>query len=62
MPSSQIDSCLADPAGLESVAGIKRRGDEEGVNGTPSFFINGKRYEGAATWKGLEPALREAVG
>lgn len=62
MPSSQIDSCLADPAGLEAVAGIKRRGDEAGVNGTPSFFINGKRFEGPATWTGLEPALREAIG
>jgi len=31
-----------------------------GVNGTPSFFINGARYDGA---RGLEPlleALREA--
>jgi protein-disulfide isomerase len=61
MPSSQIDSCLANSAGLEALAGIKRRGDEAGVNGTPSFFINGERFEGAATWTGLEPALQEAV-
>lgn len=61
MPSSQIESCLANPAGLEAVAGIKRRGDEAGVNGTPSFFINNKRYEGPANWTGLEPALQEAV-
>jgi protein-disulfide isomerase len=62
MPSSQIQSCLGDPAGLEKVAEIKRKGDEMGVNGTPSFFINGKRVEAAANWRGLEPALREAVG
>ncbi|HYJ82103.1 MAG TPA: thioredoxin domain-containing protein [Allosphingosinicella sp.] len=62
MPSAQIQSCLADQAGLENIAGIKKKGDEAGVNGTPSFFINGKFYEGPATWKGLEPALREAIG
>ena len=62
MPSAQIDSCLADPAGLEKVAEVKRKGDEQGVNGTPSFFINGKFYEGPANWGGLEPALREALG
>ncbi|HEX8241119.1 MAG TPA: thioredoxin domain-containing protein [Allosphingosinicella sp.] len=62
MPSAQIQSCLADPAGLEKIAEIKRKGDEEGVNGTPSFFINGKFVEGAANWRGLEPALREAIG
>ncbi len=62
MPQAQIQSCLADPAGLENIAGIKTKGDEAGVNGTPSFFINGKFYEGPANWKGLEPALREAIG
>ncbi|HEU0097920.1 MAG TPA: thioredoxin domain-containing protein [Allosphingosinicella sp.] len=62
MPSAQIQSCLADQAGLENIAAIKKKGDEAGVNGTPSFFINGKFYEGPANWKGLEPVLREAVG
>jgi protein-disulfide isomerase len=62
MPSAQIQSCLADPAGLEKVAEIKRKGDEAGVNGTPSFFINGEFQEGAANWARLEPALREAIG
>lgn len=62
MPSAQIQSCLSDPAGLEKIAETKRKGDEMGVNGTPTFFINGERYEGSANWKGLEPALREAIG
>jgi protein-disulfide isomerase len=62
MPSAQIQSCLSDPAGLEKIAEIKRKGDEMGVNGTPSFFINGKFVEATANWSGLEPALREAIG
>jgi protein-disulfide isomerase len=61
MPTSRIQSCLADPAGAEQLTAIKKRGDEEGVNGTPSFFINGKRVEGASNWAGLEPELRGAI-
>jgi protein-disulfide isomerase len=62
MPSSQIDSCLADAAGLEKVAETKRKGDEMGVAGTPTFFLNGKVVDGVANWKGLEPAIREEIG
>lgn len=60
MPASKIQACLADPAGLEMLAGIKKRGDEEGVNGTPSFFINGSRVE-AGTWAALQGPLRAAI-
>ena len=31
-----------------------RLGTRGGVNGTPSFFINGERYDGA---RGLDPLL-----
>ena len=61
MPASRIQSCLADPAVMEKVAGIKRLGDEQGVNGTPSFFINGTFAEGAPNWGALEPLLRAAI-
>jgi protein-disulfide isomerase len=62
MPESKIRSCLADNAVMETVAGIKRRGDGEGVNGTPTFFINGKLFEQEARWPLVETALREAIG
>jgi protein-disulfide isomerase len=61
MPSSQIQSCLADPAHMEKIAAIRKLGDEQGVNGTPSFFINGTYAERAANWAGLEPQLRAAI-
>jgi protein-disulfide isomerase len=32
------------------------------VQGTPTFFINGKQVEGVTSWEGLEPQLREATG
>jgi protein-disulfide isomerase len=61
MPASRIQSCLADPAVLDQVAAITKRGNDEGVNGTPSFFINGKFAEDTAGWAPLEPQLRAAI-
>ncbi|HEX6375700.1 MAG TPA: thioredoxin domain-containing protein [Allosphingosinicella sp.] len=61
MSGARIQACLADPARLEQLAAIKSRGDAEGVNGTPSFFINGNFAEGAANWAALEPELRAAI-
>lgn len=61
MPQSRIQACLADQKVLEQVAAIKAKGDLEGVNGTPSFFINGTFAEGAANWAALEPQLRAAI-
>jgi protein-disulfide isomerase len=62
MPESRIDSCLADPQGLQKLVDITQHGtNEDKVTGTPTFFINGKVVEGAAAWEALEPALRGAV-
>ena len=61
MPASRIQSCLADPKVLGQVADITKRGNDEGVNGTPSFFINGRVVERAANWAALEPAIRAAL-
>jgi protein-disulfide isomerase len=36
-------------------------GMRSGVNGTPTFFINGVRHEGAPSYKDLLAALKEAV-
>lgn len=61
MPASRIQSCLADTAVLDQLAAITKRGNDEGVNGTPSFFINGKVVDRAASWPALEPELRAAL-
>lgn len=39
-----------------------RGGVRSGVNGTPTFFINGKRYEGKLEYEELAGAVREAAG
>lgn len=61
MPASRIQSCLADPAVLDQLAAITKRAGDEGVNGTPSFFINGKSVPTATRWSQLEPELRAAI-
>jgi protein-disulfide isomerase len=36
-------------------------GVRSGVNGTPTFFIDGRRYDGALEEQSLESALRDRV-
>lgn len=61
MPQSKIDSCLSDPKNLDAMVGITKRSQEEGVTGTPTFFINGAITD-AHGWTALEPLLRQAGG
>lgn len=63
MPEARIDSCLADKKGLDRIMGITKTASEQmEVQGTPTFFINGKEVEDAASWQALEPELRKALG
>jgi protein-disulfide isomerase len=61
MPQARIDSCLADQQALQDLLARTERAGEEGVQGTPTFFINGNIVPNAASWAALEPALRAAV-
>jgi protein-disulfide isomerase len=62
MPEARMNSCLADEQNLQQLSQITQRAtNEEGVTGTPTFFINGARQE-AGNWAQLEPLLRTAIG
>lgn len=61
MSQDRLRACLADSAGLDRLAGITRRGVEDGVTGTPSFLIDGEYAEDAFDWATLEPRLKAAV-
>jgi protein-disulfide isomerase len=46
----------------ERLAAMNQRAvNEDGVQGTPTFLINGERVEGAVDWASLEPRLRAAL-
>jgi protein-disulfide isomerase len=52
----QINACLANHAGIERLGAIAQHANDLGVQGTPTFFING-RSVGTQDWARLEPML-----
>jgi protein-disulfide isomerase len=57
MPAARIDACLSDRNGMMRLGEITRAADALGVQGTPTFLING-RSVGTLNWARLEPMLR----
>lgn len=47
MGQAQFEACLTDQALLDKVNEVVRKGKEYGVDSTPTFFINGKKFTGA---------------
>jgi protein-disulfide isomerase len=54
-------SCLADAGALDRLGKIVEAANALGVEGTPTFFINGVKAD-TNTWTGLEPLIRNAGG
>ena len=56
----QAATCLAKPGFAEGIADRSSKQSEElGVEGTPTFFLNGRKLT-EQTWEALEPALQAA--
>lgn len=47
LDSKAVEECLQNQSVLDEVNSSFKRGKEFGVTSTPTFFINGKKYEGA---------------
>jgi protein-disulfide isomerase len=52
-----VERCLADTAMAEKLAAQTSEAARLGVNGTPSFLINGELLAGTHNWEGLKPQL-----
>ena len=61
LPTAQANKCLADPAGMDRLGAIHETAQALGVQGTPTFFINGAKVD-AGDWQSLEPHLKRAGG
>ena len=61
VPPARAKACLTDQAGLDRLDRIAQAAAGQGVQGTPTFFINGANV-GTQTWATLEPMLRESGG
>lgn len=46
LKETDLEACLGDQALLDKVNTVAARGRELGVDSTPTFFINGKKYTG----------------
>lgn len=55
--AAQAQACLTSQAGMDRLVGMVRAGSAAGVQGTPTFAING-RIVPASDWTSLEPLLR----
>ena len=61
LPAAQARICLADEAGLNRLGEIYQAAEALGVNGTPTFLINGIRVD-ANSWPQIEALIRRAGG
>jgi protein-disulfide isomerase len=60
VPDAKARQCLADQTTIKSIADVMAdASNNKGVQGTPSFFINGKQVE-ASMWSQVESALQAA--
>jgi protein-disulfide isomerase len=53
-------ACLSDPKNVQAVVDMAQKGSENGVTGTPTFFLNGEKLENTITWEQLEARLKAA--
>ena len=61
VPPQQGKACLADREGLDRLAAMSEAAAALGVQGTPTFLVNGVMVE-AYDWATLEPLIRQAGG
>jgi len=61
LPAAQADKCLADTAAMSRLEQMVEKGRSFGVEGTPTFFVNGIKVN-ASDWPSLEPFIKRAAG
>jgi protein-disulfide isomerase len=61
LSEQQVTECINDQAGADRARRLVEAGQRDGVTGTPTFIINGTKFESAPTYENLSRAL-EAAG
>ena len=59
---NQFNQCLDSKQHLKEIQKIDQLAAARGVNGTPTIFINGQRYEGSRTPEAFRAAIEAAAG
>jgi protein-disulfide isomerase len=61
MSEKQFTDCISDDKALNALnARVQKASDKDHVEATPTFIINGKKYEGEQTLAQLDAAIAEA--
>jgi protein-disulfide isomerase len=61
IPAAKAEACLTSQPAADDLAKMAQAAADAGVQGTPTFFVNGKRVP-AYDWATLEPFLKDAGG
>ncbi len=61
LDQGKLDACLDSPEVQDEIAADMRKASEVGVGGTPTFFINGRLFNGAPTAEGLGQAIEDEL-
>jgi protein-disulfide isomerase len=61
IPAAKARACLANPAGLARLGTMNEAASKLGVQGTPTFFVNGRKVH-AHEWAELDAEIRKAGG
>lgn len=59
LPPKRMDACLADQGRMDRLIAAHRAAAGAGVNGTPSFMLNGRLLNDVHGWRELEPQLMQ---
>ena len=62
LPPAQLQQALEEGKYKDRVRADFSSGVRSGVNGTPTFFINGIRHDGPFDYESLVLAIDEAIG
>ena len=60
LSEQQVTDCINDQSGAERIRRLVEAGQRDGVTGTPTFVINGTKFEQAPTYENLSRALDAA--
>jgi len=61
MDAGKLDECLASERPGRAVAADMAKAQEVGVEGTPSFYVNGRAFRGNPTPEGIAKAIDDAL-
>jgi protein-disulfide isomerase len=60
MSEAQFNACTTDDAALKALNARVEKAEQDGINSTPSFIINGVKMDNAATMANLDAAIAAA--